>query len=263
MDSIANKCSSFETTLSFRQNNNRIRSIDVNYIKSHIDILIHNQELKRTEESTNYVILDLDGTILNNWHRQLQILMQVILPKYISIPKSEILSLLNQEQSVYSILPFLKPFCKTAEEYQQIKQIFLDNFLSNNFVDQDILYNGVSSLIDWFLTKNIHLVFLTGRPRSRMLKSTQKYIFDHFPLTQSIPFTLSMKTNEISDFDHKRIYLKKLQADQKSNLVAFIDNESEICAFASEVFPECLIVHFNSSQSNNFRFSGYQLDSWQ
>ncbi|MHA1611069.1 MAG: hypothetical protein ACTSVZ_13920 [Promethearchaeota archaeon] len=263
MDSIANKCSSFETTTRFRQKNNIVRSIDVNYIKSHIDIFLHNQELKRIEEPTNYVILDLDGTILSNWHRQLQILTQIILPTYSHLQKFDVLRIINREQSAYSVLPFLKSFCKNPEEYRQIKQIFLDNFLSNNFINKDRLYSGVSSFIEWILTKNIHLVFLTGRPKFLMFESTQKYLFDHFSPNQSIPFTLSMKTNDISDFDHKKIYLKNLQADKKSNLVAFIDNEAEMCSFASENFPDCMVIHFNSSQSNSYHYSGYQLSSWQ
>ena len=263
MDSISFKLSGIKNTGDFRQNYQRDQNINVHLLKSQIDLHLSTQEKNQSEGVTNYLIMDLDGTILNNWPRQLQILLQEILPKYPHLPKSEILKILTQTPSKYSLLPFLHSFCRNLSEIWQIEHIFLNNFLSNKFLDQDRFYPSVNSFFEWLRMKNIHLVFLTGRIESQMRESTQNILVKHIPSLSSIPFTLCMKREDISDFDHKQVYLEQLGADPNNNLVAFIDNESEMCSLASQYFPESLVVHFNSSQSNNFRFSGYQLHSWQ
>jgi hypothetical protein len=263
MDSIYFKLHDIKNTTEFRQYFQRDQNLNVHLLKSQIDLHLSTQEKNQSEGVTNFLIIDLDGTILNNWPRQLQILLQEILPKYPHLPKSEILNIVTQTPPKYSLLPFLHPFCQISDEFQQIEHIFLNNFLSNKFLNQDRFYPGINSFFEWLRMKNIHLVFLTGRLESQMRESTQKILVKHIPSLLSIPFTLCMKRDDISDFDHKQVYLEQLSVDPNNHLVAFIDNESEMCSLASQYFPECLVVHFNSPQSNNFHFSGYQLHSWQ
>ncbi|MHA1674363.1 MAG: HAD family hydrolase [Promethearchaeota archaeon] len=263
MDSISFKLSGFKNTTGFRQNSLRDQKLNVSLLKSQIDLHLRAQEKNQNEVLTNYLIMDLDGTIMSNWTRQIQIILQKILPNYPHLQKSEILVSLTREQSMYSIFPILEPFCNSSEEFMQIKQKFLDHFLSNRFLDQDRLFPGVNSFIEWLWSKNIHIVFLTGRPKSRMQESTRKFLFNHIPSLKRIPFTLSMKEEEISDFDHKQAFLEQMRIDPNNNLVAFIDNESEMCSLASVLLPECLVVHFNSFQSKAYQYSGYKLQSWQ
>lgn len=265
MDSISFKLSGIKNTMGFRQKSLRDQKLNVQLLKSQIDLHLRAQaqEKNQIEGLSNYLIMDLDGTILNNWPRQIQILLEEILPNYPHLQKSEILSSLTREQSTYSILPYLEPFCNSSEEYKQVKQKFLDNFLSNKFLDQDRLFPGVNSFIEWLWSKKIHIIFLTGRPKSRMQESTQMFLFNNIPLLKRIPFTLSMKNEDISDFDHKQAFLEQMRIDPNNNLVAFIDNESEMCSLASIHFPDCLVVHFRSFQSNAYQYSGYKLQSWQ
>ncbi|WP_457558364.1 hypothetical protein [Candidatus Harpocratesius sp.] len=247
-----------------RQNSQIKDKFDVNYLKLLLLEKISYQKANLENSKKPVLILDLDGTIIDNQYRQYKIFENIIVHQYPFLKSLNLTFEEYKKKNPYSILSILQPFINTNSQFLQIKQRFLKEFLSNKFLHFDRAYSGVDKFIRWCIDMNIYLIFLTGRIEKLMKSETLKIIERVFPFLSKQNFTLKMKKSfDEEDYIFKQNFLSTIHQDNYLNIIGFIDNEADICNLAGKKLQNSLIIQFKSQQSNKSFFSGYKLYSWE
>ncbi|MHA1745507.1 MAG: HAD family hydrolase [Promethearchaeota archaeon] len=211
-----------------------------------------------------FVLFDIDGTVLQNSPRQLEILRQILIPTFASLQnKAQVDALLTSPFHKYSILSELHKHLPFSHESVTIKEEFNTHFLSNRFLHHDIFLPGVKQFIHSLLQNRINIRFITGRPELFMKEGTVQSLKSILPGDFDFHAFLYMKPSpEIKDFEFKEHFLSTNIFDFSSQMLAYIDNETPICHFVKKSFPNSIIAHFDSPQTSSETFFGYTLDSW-
>ncbi|MHA1341909.1 MAG: hypothetical protein ACTSRZ_18670 [Promethearchaeota archaeon] len=220
----------------------------------------------------NIIIIDIDGVILNNLPRQLEILKNcedLLLYKklFIKIPEK---SQYNYKQ-FYNILDSIKYDWKHDNKFFNK---FLNHFLSRSFLKYDILIPNADKFIQNILKLiniqklDLEIHLLTGRQHNpsqndSLKEETIKKLAEFGIFVDNNNIKLVMKKNRYTpDLDFKKNYIKKLSTSKKINIVVFIDNEAKILNSAAKFLKENKLIKFNSAQYEYVPFRGYVLMNW-
>jgi hypothetical protein len=211
-----------------------------------------------------FVLFDIDGTVLQNSPRQLEILRQILIPSFASLQNNaQVDALLTSTFHKYSILSELHKHLPFSHQFVAIKEEFITHFLSNRFLHHDTFNPGVKHFIRSLIQNQINIKFITGRPENLMKEGTIQSLKSILPADFNFNASLYMKPSpEIDDFEFKEHFLSTNISDFTSQMLAYIDNEAPICHFVEKKFPGSIITHFDSPQTSSMTFSGYILDSW-
>ncbi|MHA1775974.1 MAG: HAD family hydrolase [Promethearchaeota archaeon] len=223
-------------------------------------------QIKKTISSCekSLLILDLDGTLIDNHHRQYKIYQNHIETIIPSLKRENIRKKWLNPLRPYSILSLLSPLISNKEKFKEIQQIFLREFLSPKYLVYDKIYPGVDDFIRWADFHSFHLQFLTGRYKDTMEKMTKDFLLTHIPQLTQISFDLILKKHFAqTDLIFKQFFFQELASNSRDHVVGLIDNEADICNLAKNYFPSSLIIQFVSQQSNQNFFPGLKLSSWK
>jgi predicted secreted acid phosphatase len=221
---------------------------------------------KPTQKRNGMIIFDVDGTILDNFPRQIAILNKIfydlpeIREKYLN---EGYLQQLNPNP--YSLLKHIVEKSRNAHNIRELQPKFLKFFLSNEYLEKDILISGFSTFFQQLLfntSEDVEIIFLTGRPEQEMREGTIASLKLLGIDLNDNKFQLIMKPNiEMEDYDFKVQVLSALKTDQ-IQVLAFFDNEPNNCILAKKIFPNAVVVHYLSSQAGNEVFDGPIISKW-
>ena len=247
--------------------NNYVESSDVlEKIVHKISYLQDKNTRKPTQKRKGMIIFDIDGTILDNFPRQVAILINL----FSEMP--EIKEIYLNEGYLRQLLPnpysLLKHIIEKSGNTQIIRELqpkFLKFFLSNEYLENDILISGFSTFFKQLLLntpEDIEITFLTGRPEQEMREGTITSLNLLGIDFNTKKFQLIMKPKiEMEDYDFKVQVLSALKTDQ-IQVLAFFDNEPNNCILAKKFFPNALVVQYLSSQAGNEIFHGPIISTW-
>ncbi|WP_371806650.1 HAD family hydrolase [Candidatus Lokiarchaeum ossiferum] len=211
------------------------------------------------------MILDLDGTLIDNFPRQMVILQQHLQPHFPHLPWVQITQKINQNKHcLYSIMEVISEFVADKITFEEINAQFLKSFLSEQYLHHDQIIPGAKKFLQQLYRLNVEIIFLTGRPAFLMTKGTLKTLQKIIPPFERFTGKLIMKPNE-DDADHKfKIeVMDEILSDHKNSYILYVDNEGSICNQISQEFTEILVWHYLSTQSNNEEFNGRKLTRWK
>ncbi len=211
-----------------------------------------------------FAIFDIDGTILDPFPRQLAVYEEVLSPKY-NLPPVHELDVRSKPYFIGDLVPELK---KDPSKYNEVVEGFLDHFLSTEYLHLDQPYPGALSFLIELRKLGIGITYLTSRHlngRHSMADMTIETMSDlGFPIGPSTDVLFAFKPNITDDdLEFKRKFAQKFKANKFQSCVFFIDNETKMCQMFQEEFPQCLIVRFESAQSQDLPFNGSILTSWE
>jgi hypothetical protein len=216
------------------------------------------------------LIIDLDGTLFDNYPRQLAIFRQLQL-KYPQIQNMIPEENLFLEPQPYSILSIIQSHL-TENDYPQSKTLmqkltheFYHLFLSNQYLAQDVSFRGAAAILHAITKMGIHIWYLTGRSQRNMKFGTLNSIkVAGFPLpARNSTVSLIMKPRKnMHDDEFRRIVFNSVPIDRRNSILGYVDNEAELCRIALEFFPSALIVHYHFTQAKKVPFDGLWMDQW-
>lgn len=244
-----------------------------------VNLLISGESLvKRLEKlimehnfhSTPIFIVDLDGTLFDNYPRQLEIYRKLenqfpqirhIIPDeelFLNPPPYNLLSLIekNLVRIHYSNIKTLM---------KKVSREFLKMFLSNQFLQQDTPFLGAAAVLQEISKMGINIWYLTGRSQRTMKNGTLMSLRTAgFPLpVKNSTVSLIMKpTKKMTDKSFRNIVFNSIPLNKRDSILGYLDNEAELCQLALNFFPSALIIHFQSTQANNIRFIGLSMNQW-
>ena len=210
------------------------------------------------------IIIDIDGTLLDNLPRQIKIFKKVLTTEFpilqgFKLPKYEYL----KSQKIYSILSIINQWIPNPFIFAEIKVRFLDAFLSNDFLEYDILFPGVKEFIEEIKLLPLQIWLLSGRIENQMKSGTIDKLKQTINLIDGKNCKLLMKQDiNQKDIKYKKKIFNSIKISNEIKIIGFIDNESSICSLFKRDFGLINIIHFNSSQSNHDEFQGLHLTSW-
>ncbi len=220
---------------------------------------------KVDNNKTNLIILDIDGTILNNLPRQETIVNKILRKRY-KIPKIPT-EIKFDYKNYYNILDSIGLFLSDPKNCD-IKNDFLEHFLTNNYLEFDILIPGAAKFVKKLKTRGFKIIYLTGRHHSNIKESMRpgtELTLEHYDIGTSKQPEMELKmkpNNNIKDIDFKVQYIEEVIKEPNVNLIAFIDNESEILRDVKKVNNNFYGVRFNGAESNSINYNGLFLDNW-
>ncbi len=177
-------------------------------------------------------ILDLDGTIFNNFPRQIQVYKKIILPKFSQLTSFNLISKWNQQIPVpYSILPSIRTVTKSSEVFHAIQRIFLKYFLTDQFLKYDQPYILGNTILKLLTQLNYDIIFLTGRLYRSMYRGTKLQLENLLP-NHTRAFNLIMKPSmDISDDLFKYQIIKRMEYSGflENHFIFFLDDNPQIC----------------------------------
>jgi len=211
-----------------------------------------------------FAILDIDGTILDPFPRHLAVYETILQPQF-DLPPIHELDIRSKPYFLGDLIPKLKDDTST---YQQAVEVFLEHFLSPEFLHLDQPYPGAISFLTEIRKMGVGILYLTSRhlygPRSMVDKTIETMGDLGFPIGPSMEVLFAFKPNiEDDDFEFKRKFAQKFRANKFQSCIFFVDNEMKTCQIFQEEFPQCYVARFDSAQSQDFPFSGPTLTSWE
>jgi len=235
----------------------------INSISSTTLISMILDKLSGWKHEPRFVLFDIDGTVLQNFPRQLAILRQILIPTFPSLQNNaQVDTMFASSSHSYSIIPELKKYFTSSYQFSAMKKEFASHFLSNRFLHYDTFFPGVKQFFHFLLQNQINIKFITGRPEI-MKEGTIKSLQTILPVEFDFHTSLVLKPSpEIDDFDYKERFIHANISDFSSQMLAYIDNEAPMCQIVKNILPESIVIHVNSSQAGSELFSGYTLDSW-
>jgi hypothetical protein len=221
------------------------------------------------QSKTPVAVFDLDGTLFNNFPRQIAIFNQVLKQEYpeLQIYPDNAFDMDEQDQP-YSLLALVQPKIESSDRMKEIKHNFLKFFLSNEFLAYDSPYPGSRNLIEFLLDMGFKIVYLTGRPFESMYGGTVASIKSAGLPTPNDPkyenrIQLFMKPDiRMEDFAYKEKVFENFKERADEKIVFFFDNEATACNLAQKAFPESKVIHFLSNQSDTTAFNGIEISNW-
>lgn len=245
-----------------RQKNAWDEIVDINEVKALISSNHQEKTIIKKNIARAIIIIDIDGTIVDNFPRQQAIFSQILRKNFPQLNVNSLIESVSDGRQAYSILKLIHPYCQTEIEFNSIKRKFIEEFLSDRFLSLDKPFPGVNSFFKWMRSKDLTPIFLSGRPDHSMHSKTREVLLRHFPILAQMDFELILKQELISDFDFKKQYLGTIKIDKMRKVLGYIDNESEICSYVQRSYSGIHTFHFISTQSTEHEFSGYHMKSW-
>ncbi len=229
-----------------------------------LQFISHNLRNHNFHKTRLTVLLDLDGTLIDTFPRQLAILRDQLMPRFPNLPWPQIKrELQNQKQPPYSILGIIQGYIDDSAVSDEIQQTFLKYFLSDCYLHHDGLIPKAKEFVTMLHNLGVGIVFLTGRPEPEMRQGTVQMIQQlglHVKLDTP---ELVMKPNfEENDLTFKVKYMQQQLSKHKKHRYIFIDNEGSTCNKIKLLFPNVFVWHYLSTQSNNDMFNGPKLIRW-
>ncbi len=209
-------------------------------------------------------IFDIDGTILDPFPRQLAVYEEILAPKF-NLPPIHEIDVRSKPYFIGDLVPELK---NDSTKYKAVVEVFLEHFLSTEYLHLDQPYPGATNFVQELRKSGLGLIYLTSRHlngKNSMADMTIQTMGDlGFPIGPSNEVLFGFKSNQIDDdIEFKRKFAQKFKANKFQSCQFFVDNETKMCQIFQEEFPECLIVRFDSAQSQDLPFSGSTLTSWE
>ncbi len=229
-----------------------------------LQFISHNLRNHNFHKTHLTVLLDLDGTLIDTFPRQLVILHDQLMPRFPNLPWPQIKQeLQNQKQPIYSILEIIQRYIDDSAVYDEIQQAFLEQFLSERYLHHDRLIPRAKEFVTMLHNMGVDIVFLTGRPESEMKNGTVKKIQQLGLNVKLHTPELVMKPNfEDNDLKFKVKYMQQKLSKHKKHRFIFVDNEGSTCNKIKLLFPNVFVWHYLFTQSNNDMFNGAKLIRW-
>lgn len=193
-------------------------------------------------------IIDIDGTIFNNFNRQTQIFKEKILPKYPFLKKHKFIQMWKSlNYPAYSIIPYIEKIICNIVLLDRIKREFQKWFLSNIYLPFDVPFLYGKELIYHYSRKKYEIWFLTGRPIKNMYLGTVSQLNLYFPQKEYLWKLIMKYDDHISDDDFKINYLRKMKkvSNFDNRHVVYVDDNSKIINHVSSNFPKFNLMNCN------------------
>lgn len=235
-----------------------------NAILAELQEIVH-QIIPATHKRTaSFAIFDIDGTLLDPFPRQLAIYEEILQPRF-HLPPAYLLDLRGKPYFIGDCIPEL---CENEETYAESTQVFLEHFLSTEFLDRDQPYPGSVYFVEAVRALGLGVIYLTSRHLngpSTMADKTIEQLGDWgFPIGPSTEVLFAFK-NEISDDDleFKQKFVEKFNGNKFQKCLFVVDNESKMCVMFRQAFPDALVIRFASAQSQDVEYDGAILNTWE
>ncbi|MHA1734169.1 MAG: HAD family hydrolase [Promethearchaeota archaeon] len=223
--------------------------------------------LRETGTGEGAAIFDLDGTLLDNIPRQLEIYRQLRTEGDFPVPLPDIEPLLTgNEYSILSHLPTAGAI--PGKVLSGVKRAFLSRFLANDYLRYDRPFPGAPKFVNSVLDMGYSVVYVTGRHhesetvsmRDGTLESLARF---GFPTPDGDDVRLVMKPKVAEkDLEFKvRVFTNWGEYSPAAPRVAF-ENDVEYCELLVKYFPRALVVRYKGAQRLERPFSGPVLSSW-
>lgn len=210
------------------------------------------------------VILDLDGTLIDNFPRQMRILQDQLKPQFPYLPWEQIIKKINQKKKIiYSVLEVISEFVPDKITFNEISVQFLKYFLSERYLHHDQIIPGAKKFVRQLYRFGVEIIFLTGRPASLMTLGTLKILQKIVPNFERFGGKLIMKPKEdLADKKFKIEIMDEIIIDHENSEIIYVDNEGSICNKINQEFKNVIVWHYLSTQSNNEIFDGRKITRW-
>ncbi len=211
-----------------------------------------------------FAIFDIDGTLLDPFPRQLAVYEEILVPKF-HLPPVHMLDVRAKPYFIGDLIPELK---KDSSKFKQVVEVFLDHFLSTEYLHLDQPYPGATAFVNDIHKLGLGILYLTSRHlngKYSMADMTIETMGDvGFPIGPSVEVLFGFKSNITDDdYEFKKKSAQRFKANKFQSCIFFADNETKMCQIFQEEFPECFIVRFESAQSKNLPFNGPTIKSWE
>ena len=213
-------------------------------------------------DKKNIIIIDLDGTIINNLPRQ-ETLYKEKMKNNLKLNEFPI----GAKEKYHLFYNIFESIGFNINSNKAMKTRFIKYFLKNKYLNHDIIIPGAKNYIKQLIDSGFFIIFLTGRHHknrfSTMKKGTIKSLIKNEINISHPNINLFMKPNKnIGDLEFKSGFIKELLMNTNYNLISFIDNESKIVNTINKISERSINVRFNGAQSKATNFYGYTLIKW-
>lgn len=196
------------------------------------------------------VVFDLDGTLYDNTHRTLRILLEFAHANSLRYPG--LLAALNQlpaAKLTYLIGDTLKALgFNQPELFQEVLVYWKSCFFTNSYCLYDLPTAGSVEFVRQVVQAGGVPVYLTGRDAPNMLIGTlQTLQRDGFPVGRADTRIILKPAFEMEDMVFKRDVIAHLRAS--GEVVGSFDNEPGLCNLFKENFPEASVVWLDTSHA--------------
>ncbi|MBD3229980.1 MAG: HAD hydrolase-like protein [Candidatus Lokiarchaeota archaeon] len=217
--------------------------------------LIKILEKKRKKGKNQYIIFDIDDTIIDTTKRKEEVYKRIK-------SNNKLPDLFPDEfRTSYNIIELLKN--KNFDENSLIKanNNFLKYFLSNEYLKYDSQFPGVEKVIYKLSGIGFKIIYLTGRHYDMFEGTMESFKMNNIPIDNENIELVMKKDFYLSDIDFKKNFINNF--DKKNNIICIIDNDSETCnELGLLVNDDTLIIKFNSTQKDSIKFNGFHLNNW-
>lgn len=137
---------------------------------------------------------------------------------------------------------------ESHEFFTDMRDFWRKNFFSNDFLHEDVPYDGAVEYVRELKTSGAHIMYLTGRDEIRMGKGTRQILRHwNFPHEED-GCQLVLKPHEgLDDAQFKADIFLQLSDDYAS--VWFFENEPVNIHLIAKQIPKVQIVYFDSTHS--------------
>lgn len=206
---------------------------------------IYNQIKNDTENKI--ALFDIDSTIMDTGPRNYAILKKVAN----EIPEiDKIISDINLNEMGWNILdPINKRLNLNNNTLNRVMNIWKKCFFTDKWVQKDVPYKGVKTLLHKLVEDGFFIVYLTGRDKPKMSTGTIES-FKHYnlPTGYNTRFFFKGKFEDV-DIEFKKSAIKEIKS--MGNVQIVIENEPANANLFYKEFPGACNLLFNSITSPN------------
>lgn len=218
--------------------NHTFRNLDIPWLKKNI---------KPSQEETNIVIFDIDGTIMDTAPRNFHILQEA--ENYFPYLKG-IRSKICQNDIGWNFTNAVKKeITLTSKQQQDLNKFWKDRFFYNEWLIFDTPYPRIQDILNWFIQNGIMIVYLTGRDKINMKNGTiDSFINYNIPIGEGTSFIFK-PSQDLEDLEFKKDALK--QISKMGNILLAVENEPANANAMFKAFPEAFITLIDTVTSPN------------
>ena len=168
-----------------------------NAILAELEELVHQITPVTQKRANLFAIFDVDGTLLNPFPRQLAIYEEILKPRF-HLPAAHLLDLREKPYFIGDCIPELY---ENEERYTKSTQVFVEHFLSTEFLDRDQPYPGSISFVEAVRALGLGVIYLTSRhlngPSAMADKTIEQLGIGDFPSVQAQRYYLLLKMKSL------------------------------------------------------------------
>mgnify|MGYP003683776001 CR=1 FL=1 len=204
----------------------------------------------------NFVILDIDSTLVTTFQRNQVILDQFCKNQQSSFPEEALLLSKAKcklgDYGYYTALERLEQKPSNTSFMNSLEEFWRKNFFSNDFLFADTPTEGAVQFVQKLEESNIPFVYLTGRHKESMWEGTLSSLEKlGFPINKDI-LILKKDTSELDEIYKSKI-IHSLKETYSDFCIWLIDNEPLILHQAIKDHRDVNLIWFDSCHSGKMQ----------